>query len=105
MGLTMRCCLAHLCIVMLVLMISLPVSAMRSDIRVYYDNNRNLGVDHAKIEIWDVSSLIDTDYTDADGLYTAYLDEGISYHFYASKFELRGDVYKNPESVIKIYIR
>jgi hypothetical protein len=74
--------LGFLTVLVIILLISQPATAFRFEIHVKYENGAP--VNRAFIAIFDGDNLVDSDYTNSDGIYVAYLSEGF-YKFRATK--------------------
>jgi hypothetical protein len=68
-------------------LIAQPSAALRYEIHVEYDNGSP--VNRAFIQIYEDGNLVDSDYTDSDGIYVAYLNEN-TYRFKATKDDWTG---------------
>jgi hypothetical protein len=74
--------LGFLIVLAMVAVIAQPATAFRFEIHVNYENGAP--VNRAFVEIFDGDNLVDSDYTNSDGIYVAYLSER-TYKFRATK--------------------
>jgi hypothetical protein len=74
--------IGFLIVLAMIAVIAQPATAFRFEIYVQYENDGP--VNRAFVEIFDGDNLVDSDYTNSDGIYVAYLSEG-RYTFRATK--------------------
>lgn len=83
----MRRALGLLFVLVMLALIAQPSAALRYEIHVEYDNGSP--VNRAFVQIYEDGNLVDSDYTDSDGIYVAYLNDN-SYRFKATKNDMSG---------------